>query len=225
MRWSERQRAMLAEMGLRLWLPETAPVDADAAEAGGAPVVVDAAAVAGASVARQSTSRNRAAADGAAVVRADWLVVGEAADDERADAPFAGRAGQLLDNMLLAIGLSRGDAAPARRAHALPAFEGTPGGDDSAAALAFERWEAILATELERVGARVVLALGRGIAQALLRSTEPFGKLRGRVHRYRGLPLVVTFAPAYLLRHPEDKAGAWDDLCLAVQSLKDSGPA
>ena len=70
----------------------------------------------------------------------------------------------------------------------------------------------------------MILALGRVAAQGLLRSTEPFGRLRGRVHRYRGLPLVVTFAPDYLLRHPEDKAGAWDDLCLALETVKDSSP-
>ena len=65
---------------------------------------------------------------------------------------------------------------------------------------------------------------GSDAAQSLLRSTEPFGRLRSQVHRYRGVPLVVTFAPDYLLRHPEDKAGAWEDLCLALETVKDSSP-
>jgi DNA polymerase len=64
---------------------------------------------------------------------------------------------------------------------------------------------------------RIILAMGRFAVQALLRSSEPIGRLRGQVHRYQGVPLVVTYHPAYLLRQPQDKAKAWDDLCLAAE--------
>ena len=205
MRWSDRQQAMLREMGIRLWLP---PDPEPAAEV----TVAE-------PVAQTPAPLPHAAAD-----RADWLIVGDAPDDAHRDGdPFAGRAGQLLDNMLRAAGLARDAGPPARRAHAVRAAgrAGSPGDRDAGAA---DRIEALLRREIELVQPRLVVALGRGAAQALLQTDEPFGRLRGRVHRYRGLPLVVTFAPAYLLRHPEDKAGAWDDLCLALQTVKDSSP-
>lgn len=66
---------------------------------------------------------------------------------------------------------------------------------------------------------RVILAMGRFAVQSLLKSTEPIGRLRGRVHDYQGVPLVVTYHPAYLLRNPADKALAWDDLCLAQEVI------
>ena len=67
---------------------------------------------------------------------------------------------------------------------------------------------------------RIILAMGRFAVQSLLRSTEPIGRLRGKVHQYQGVPLVVTYHPAYLLRSPEEKARAWDDLCLARELLQ-----
>ncbi len=70
---------------------------------------------------------------------------------------------------------------------------------------------------------RVILAMGRFAVQALLRSSEPIGRLRGRVHTYEGVPLVVTYHPAYLLRNLPDKAKAWDDLCLAATLLERQG--
>ena len=66
---------------------------------------------------------------------------------------------------------------------------------------------------------RLILAMGRFAVHSLLRSNEPIGKLRGRVHRYQGVPLVVTYHPAYLLRQPAEKARAWEDLCLAASCL------
>ncbi len=158
--------------------------------------------------------------------RADWMLVGEApaADDDRAGAPYAGRAGQLLDNMLQAAGLSRAATAPQRRVHATHAAKCHPPGQRAPEPGELARCEGFLVRELELAQPRVILALGRGAAQSLLRSTEPFGRLRSQVHRYRGVALVVTFAPDYLLRHPEDKEGAWDDLCLALQTVKDSSP-
>ena len=67
---------------------------------------------------------------------------------------------------------------------------------------------------------RVILAMGRFAVQSLLASDEPIGRLRGRVHTYQGVPLVVTYHPAYLLRNPEDKGRAWDDLCLAREVME-----
>ena len=72
---------------------------------------------------------------------------------------------------------------------------------------------------------RLVLAMGRFAVQSLLRSDEPIGRLRGRVHRYQGVPLIVTYHPAYLLRNLADKAKAWDDLCLALHTLRTTSPA
>ena len=79
--------------------------------------------------------------------------------------------------------------------------------------------EPFLMRQIELIRPRIILAMGRFAVQALLRSSEPIGKLRGRVHRYQGVPLVVTYHPAYLLRNLADKARAWDDLCLAAQTV------
>ncbi|MFN3862190.1 MAG: uracil-DNA glycosylase family protein, partial [Roseateles sp.] len=79
--------------------------------------------------------------------------------------------------------------------------------------------EAVLARLAELLRPRLVLAMGLQTARRLTASPEPLGRLRGRVHRWRGLPLVVTYHPGYLLRTPADKAGAWDDLCLARETL------
>ena len=74
--------------------------------------------------------------------------------------------------------------------------------------------------QIALVRPRVMLALGRVAAHALLKTTEPIGRLRGRVHAYEGVPLVVTYHPAYLLRNPEDKGRTWDDLCLAREVVE-----
>jgi DNA polymerase len=70
--------------------------------------------------------------------------------------------------------------------------------------------------QIELLKPRIILAMGRYAVQALLRSEEPIGRLRGRIHRYQGVPLVVTYHPAYLLRNQPEKAKAWDDLCFAA---------
>ena len=79
------------------------------------------------------------------------------------------------------------------------------------------RCEPFLVRQIELLKPRIILAMGRFAVQALLRSDEPIGRLRGRVHRYQGVPLVVTYHPAYLLRNLPEKAKAWDDLCLAAE--------
>src|SRR6185312_13089842 len=76
----------------------------------------------------------------------------------------------------------------------------------------------LLLRQVELVQPRVIVAMGRVAAQTLSRSRQPLGQLRGRLHRHAGIALVCTYHPAYLLRNPEDKARAWDDLCLALEA-------
>ena len=163
--------------------------------------------------------------------QADWLVVGEPPDEEeeRAGAPFAGRAGQLLDNMLRALQLTRDGAggAGARLTNVVkcrPAAVRNPQPRELAACAIYLRREIALTRP------KVILAMGRFAALSLLADGNPelamlpFGKLRGQVHRYLGLPVVVTYHPARLLRAQEDKAGAWADLCLALAMAHEPRP-
>jgi DNA polymerase len=163
--------------------------------------------------------------------RAHWMIVGEAPGEQEdiQGEPFVGRSGQLLDNMLRAIGLSRhetpppggeGSAAdPARQVYIANTLKCRPPGNRNPEPDELARCEAFLIRQVELVQPRIILAMGRFAVQSLLRSSEPIGRLRGRVHRYQGVPLIVTYHPAYLLRNLEDKARAWDDLCLALETL------
>ncbi len=155
--------------------------------------------------------------------QAHWMVVGEAPgeQEDRQGEPFVGAAGQLLDRMLAALQLSR--AAAGAAAHSVyiantlkcrPPRNRNPGAEEMA------QCEPFLVRQIELLKPRLILAMGRFAVQALLRSDEPIGRLRGRVHRYQGVPLVVTYHPAYLLRSPLDKAKAWEDLCLAAATVE-----
>ena len=155
--------------------------------------------------------------------RADWMVIGEAPGDAEdiEGVPFVGRAGQLLDNMLQALNLTRGAAAtPAQQVYIANAVKCRPPGTRSPTGAELAQCEGFLRRQVQLVQPRIILAMGPTAVQHLLRSKEPIGKLRGRVHDYHGVPLIVTYHPIYLLRHLEDKARAWDDLCLALQTLK-----
>lgn len=153
--------------------------------------------------------------------QAQWLVVGEAPgeqEDEQGE-PFVGAAGQLLDRMLAALGLTRaedGPRPPAQRVYIANTLKCRPPRNRNPAAEELAACEPFLVRQIELLRPRLILAMGRFAVQALLRSDEPIGKLRGRVHHYQGVPLVVTYHPAYLLRNPPDKARAWEDLCLAA---------
>jgi DNA polymerase len=152
--------------------------------------------------------------------RARWMVVGEAPgeQEDRQGEPFVGPAGQLLDRMLAALGLTRAvDAAPSQQVYIANTLKCRPSGNRNPAPEELAACEPFLQRQLALVQPRIVLAMGRFAVQALLRSSEAIGKLRGRVHTYQGVPLVVTYHPAYLLRSPADKSRAWDDLCLAAQ--------
>lgn len=149
---------------------------------------------------------------GAGDVHADWLIVGEPPneDEDRAGEPFQGDGGRLLDNMLKALGLGRGDRVYlANILKCRPPGTGMPGPDEVA------RCEPFLRRQIALLQPKVILAMGRLAAQTLVASTEPLGKVRGRVHSYHGIPVVATYHPMYLLRNPADKARAWADLCLA----------
>jgi DNA polymerase len=146
--------------------------------------------------------------------RADWMVIGEApgAEEDRRGEPFVGRAGQLLDAMLRAIGLSRAqNVYIANVLKSRPPNNRDPRPEEVAACLPYLR------RQIDLVRPRLLLAVGRIAAQNLLGTEESLSRLRGRVHRFGELntPLVVTYHPAYLLRTPADKRKAWEDLKFA----------
>ena len=162
--------------------------------------------------------------------QAHWMIVGEAPGEQEdiQGEPFVGKSGQLLDNMLRALGLSRretpppgGEGAaidPARQVFIANTLKCRPPGNRNPLPDELAQCDHFLIRQIELVKPRIILAMGRFAVQSLLRSDEPIGRLRGRVHRYQGVPLIVTYHPAYLLRNLEDKARAWDDLCLAADT-------
>ena len=150
--------------------------------------------------------------------RAHWMIVGEAPgeQEDRQGEPFVGLAGQLLDNMLHAIGLTRAEAPPERQVYIANTLKCRPPKNRNPEPAETATCAPFLERQIALVQPRIILAMGRFAAQALLASTEPLGKLRGRAHAWRGVPVIVTYHPAYLLRTPADKARAWEDLCLAA---------
>ncbi len=275
MRWDDRQRKMLAEMGIRLWVPDEAVVPQTAratTEPQPQSVVSE---VVAPSVQAEVPQRRQPAAPVAEVERmaptraeapmrgprvasveqmdwpalrdavsgcttcklcegrrqtvfgigneqAHWMIVGEAPGEQEdlQGEPFVGKSGQLLDNMLRAIGLTRADAPPERQVYIANTVKCRPPGNRNPEPVELAQCEPFLIRQIELVKPRIIVAMGRFAVQSLLRSNEPIGRLRGRVHHYQGVPLIVTYHPAYLLRNPEDKARAWDDLCLAMEVLE-----
>lgn len=169
--------------------------------------------------------RRRQAVFGTGHPRASWLVVGEAPGEEedRRGEPFVGASGQLLDRMLAALGLSRaadGDHPAARRVYIANAVKCRPPGNRNPEPEELKRCEPFLVRQIELLRPRLILAMGRFAVRSLLHTDEPIGRLRGRVHRSQGLPVVVTYHPSYLLRNLHEKARAWDDLCLAADTFE-----
>lgn len=157
--------------------------------------------------------------------QARWMVVGEAPgeNEDRQGEPFVGQAGQLLDNMLGAIGLNRsvqGTQDGQSGVYITNTLKCRPPANRNPEPGELQTCAPYLQRQVALVQPRVILAMGRFAVQSLLGSTEPLGKLRGRLHHYQGVPVVVTYHPAYLLRNPVDKAKAWADLCLALQALQ-----
>ncbi len=262
-----RQRAMLQEMGITVWLPvvgenaqsaikiianeaintpasvekqavnSVIPRAADGVREAASPLPaglegMDWAALQQAAAACQACHLGRGRKNSvfgtlpAPSCQADWLIVGDppTENDEAQGAPFTGESGQLLGNMLKAMGLGEGQA---RQVVLTPATkcrtEGLSTGPHELA-----QCEAYLRRQVALVRPKMIVAMGRYAAQALLAQsvadlhTLPLGKLRGSVHRYQGIPVVVTYSPAALLRNPPDKAKAWTDLCLALATLQTS---
>jgi len=254
----DRQRAMLAEMGVRVWMPQSVralpakasklaqvavPVTptADASATVSVPVastpqmlsvpIVDISnlpegiarmdwaqlqpAVASCTGCGLSQSRQQAIL-GEGLASADWMIVGDAPGEEEDQAArsFAGAAGQLLDNMLKALSLTREQVY---LTHALKCR--TPVGRN-ASQVEVSHCATYLARQVALVQPKVILAMGRTAALALLQSAEPLGKLRSQVQSFRGVPVVVTYPPAYLLRNQADKAKAWADLCVAASLVQ-----
>ena len=168
--------------------------------------------------------------------KADWLFVGEGpgADEDALGEPFVGQAGKLLDNMLTAIKLKRGNGVYiANIVKCRPPDNRTPAADEIAQCLPY------LHRQIELIQPKMIVALGKVASNALLMEpiairpgelTAPLlvmgrdatlASLRGKLHDYRGIPLVVTYHPAYLLRTPSEKAKAWQDLCFAVKTMED----
>jgi DNA polymerase len=150
------------------------------------------------------------------------MIVGEAPGEKEdlQGEPFVGAAGQLLDRMLQAIGLTRAAAPAAQQVYIVNTLKCRPPRNRNPEPDELALCSAYLRRQIELVQPRLLLAMGRFAVQALLDSSEPIGKLRGRVHHWRERALVVTYHPAYLLRNPADKARAWADLCLAAEQLR-----
>jgi len=156
------------------------------------------------------------AVPGVGDMHAEWLFVGEApgANEDRQGEPFVGDAGKLLDAMIAAIGLTRGNNVfIANVLKSRPPGNRDPKPEEVATCLPY------LERQIELIQPKLIVALGRFAAQSLLATDTAIGKLRGHVHQYRGVPLVVTYHPAYLLRNPLDKAKVWEDLVLARDTM------
>ena len=175
---------------------------------------------------RQSVSACRACALGQARkqavfgvgdVQPDWLIVGEgpgAEEDEKGE-PFVGQAGRLLDAMLAAIDLKRGEKVYiANAVKCRPPDNRTPEASETAACRPY------LERQIDLLKPKLIVALGRPAAQTLLQREVKIAAVRGKLFDYRGIPLVITYHPAYLLRNLADKAKAWEDLCFARATLR-----
>jgi DNA polymerase len=150
------------------------------------------------------------------------MFIGEApgAEEDRQGEPFVGRAGQLLTQMIRALGLARSEVFIANVLKCRPPGNRDPGAGEAACCRPF------LERQIELVNPALIVAVGRIAAQTLLGSEAPLGKLRGRVHDFgpSRRPLIVTYHPAYLLRSPAEKRRAWQDLQFVQQTLRESAP-
>src|SRR6266571_7144394 len=156
-------------------------------------------------------TRNKAV-PGVGDVHAQWLFVGEApgAEEDARGEPFVGQAGRLLDNMLAALGMKRG-----KNVYIANVLKCRPPGNRAPEPNEVEACRPYLDRQIALIRPKVIVALGKSAATTLLNVDATIASLRGRVHRYQGVPLIVTYHPAYLLRNLPDKAKAWEDLCLA----------
>lgn len=162
------------------------------------------------------------AVPGVGHAQAHWMIVGEGPGEQEdlQGEPFVGRSGQLLDEMLAALDLTRAAATPERQVFIANTVKCRPPGNRNPTPDELAACAPYLQRQLALVKPRMVLALGRFAAQSLLGTDAPVGSLRGKLHRLPdGTPLVVSYHPSYLLRQPLEKSRAWDDLCLAAEQL------
>jgi len=148
---------------------------------------------------------------------ADWLLVGEApgAEEDKRGEPFVGQAGKLLDNMLAAIQLKRGERVYiANVLKCRPPENRDPHGEEVV------KCDPFLKRQVELIEPKLIVAMGRFAAQSILNTDASIGALRGKLHDYHGVPVIVTYHPAYLLRNLPDKARAWEDLCFARATMR-----
>lgn len=254
--YTERQRAMLQEMGVRVWaapaveavevaaVPEPAPAPAPmlpaAAAAAPQPVPAPVVALRPTGVAAMDWDALRAAVSacractlcerrtqtvfGVGHPQAQWMLIGEAPgeQEDQQGEPFVGKAGQLLDNMLRAVGLTRSEAPAHEQVYIANVLKCRPPQNRNPEPQEVAQCEPYLLRQIALVQPKLILAMGRFAVQSLLKTGEPIGRLRGRVHEVQGVPVVVTYHPAYLLRNPLDKARSWEDLCLAREVLERS---
>lgn len=149
-------------------------------------------------------------------INAQWMFVGEgpgAEEDEQGE-PFVGQAGKLLDNMLAAMGMSRTkNVYIANVVKCRPPGNRNPSAEESASCAPY------LERQITLVQPKLIIALGKVAANHLLGNDATIASLRGKIHTANGVPMIVTYHPAYLLRTPADKAKAWEDLCFARASM------
>lgn len=218
-----QRRAYLEALGIDVWVPrDQAEPEDDAVDAGvesgtlGWTALRDSVSACTRCSLHQSRTQT---VFGVGNPDADWMVIGEApgAEEDRRGEPFVGRAGKLLDEMLLAVGQGRDSVFIANILKCRPPNNRDPKPEESAECRVY------LERQIELVQPKIILAVGRIAAQLLLQTDTPVGRLRGSKHFLNETPLVVTYHPAYLLRSPSQKRKAWEDLCLARKLLAEAG--
>jgi DNA polymerase len=212
-----RREELLAEMGLSpVWVLRNRPVQENSPRAGEGSTWIELKQAVPACTACGLHKTRTQTVFGVGDENADWMLIGEApgAEEDRLGDPFVGQAGKLLDNMLAAIGLSRGENVYiANVLKCRPPGNRNPEPDEVAKCTPF------LLRQIGLIQPRLIVAMGRFAAQTLLATDASIASLRGRLHSYAGVPLVVTYHPAYLLRNLPDKSKAWQDLVFARKAM------
>jgi DNA polymerase len=208
-----RRHEVLAEMGLApVWRLRSGPTETKPAGPGWTEIkqAVPACTACGLHKTRTQTVL------GVGDENADWMLIGEApgAEEDRLGEPFVGQAGKLLDNMLAAISLERGE-----NVYIANVLKCRPPGNRNPEPDEVSKCTPFLKQQISLIQPKLIIAMGRFAAQTLLSSDATIASLRGKVYRYEGVPLIVTYHPAYLLRNLPDKAKAWADLVFAKKTM------
>jgi DNA polymerase len=208
-----RRHDVLAEMGLApVWRLRNRPVEVKRAQPGW----IELKQAVPACTACSLHKGRKQTVFGVGDENADWMLIGEApgAEEDRLGEPFVGQAGKLLDNMLAAIGLKRGE-----NVYIANVLKCRPPGNRNPEPEEVEKCTPFLKQQIALIRPKLIIAMGRFAAQTLLSSDATIASMRGRVYRYEGVPLIVTYHPAYLLRNLPDKSKAWADLVFAKKTM------